>query len=151
MVSLSVEVLQRAGRFRFAALGCSMLPTLWPGDVLTIQVIPMGQLQVGDVVLFTRENRFFVHRVVRAASKTVITRGDAMPSEDGVLRDEEFLGRVVSVSRPEGDKAIPGCSAIGRFCGLILSDAHWIRSLVLRARASRLDGHASFACQVSPG
>ena len=151
MVSLSVEVLQRTGRVRLAALGCSMLPTLWPGDVLTIEAAKIEELKLGDVVLFIRENRFFVHRVVGLTDKTVTTRGDAMPKGDGVLRDEELLGRVVSVSRPKGDVAIPECSAIKRLSGLILAYANPIRSLVLRARASGLGGHASMTREVSLG
>ena len=81
-----------------------MLPTLWPGDVLTIEAAKSEELQLGNVVLFIRENRFFVHRVVGLTDKTVTTRGDAMPKGDGVLRDEELLaGHLEDV--PPGDRS----------------------------------------------
>src|ERR1700757_218536 len=109
-LSLSVEVLQRTGFVRLVALGSSMLPTLWPGDLLTIQSTTVDQIRVGDVVLFARENRFFVHRVVRSVSKSLTTRGDAMPREDGELGGEELLGKVISVSRRDGKAQVPRCS-----------------------------------------
>jgi Peptidase S24-like len=153
-LSLSVEVLQRSGCVRLVALGSSMLPTLWPGDRLTIQSTTVDQIRVGDVVLFARENRLFVHRVVRSVSKSasLITRGDAMPREDGELGGEELLGKVISVSRRDGEAQVPRCTVFRRCCGLIL--AYWgpIRSFALRARRSRnLYSHSYLASEVSPG
>ena len=62
---LASEVLRASGTLRLTAPGHSMLPTLWPGDLLTVEARSIDQVQAGDVVLFTRENRFFVHRVLR--------------------------------------------------------------------------------------
>jgi hypothetical protein len=42
-----------------------MLPTLWPGELLTIQAQSLDQVQPTEVVLFSREGRFCIHRVVR--------------------------------------------------------------------------------------
>lgn len=63
--SLAAEVLWTTGSLRLAAFGYSMLPTLWPGDLLTIQAQSFDQIQAADVVLFARVERFFIHRVLR--------------------------------------------------------------------------------------
>jgi len=60
--SLATEMLGTAGTLRLAARGYSMLPSLWPGDVLTIEAQSFDWVQVGDVVLFSREDRFYIHR-----------------------------------------------------------------------------------------
>jgi len=43
--NLAAEALRTAGKFRLAAFGYSMLPTLWPGEVLTIQVQSLEQVR----------------------------------------------------------------------------------------------------------
>lgn len=42
-----------------------MLPTLWSGDRLTIRQRSIEQMMPGDVVLFAREGRSFIHRMRR--------------------------------------------------------------------------------------
>ena len=63
--NLAAEVLRTAGNFKLAAFEYNMLPTLWPGELLTIQAQSLDQVQPSEVVLFSREGRFFIHRVVR--------------------------------------------------------------------------------------
>jgi phage repressor protein C with HTH and peptisase S24 domain len=60
--NLAVEVLQKTGVLRLTAFGYSMLPTLFPGDILTVKAELLPAIQTGDVVLFTRQGRFFIHR-----------------------------------------------------------------------------------------
>jgi hypothetical protein len=139
VLSLPLEVLSKTGCVRLGVFGYSMLPTIWPGDVLTIQAKSIDQIRIGDVVLLVRNNRFFVHRVLRSGrtSHVLITRGDAMPNDDGPLRGEELLGKVVSVSRRDGDAPIPDCSVLTRCCGLMLAYSDQLRSLALRVHAWR--------------
>ena len=138
-LSLSLEALRKTGSLRLAARGYSMLPALWPGDVLTIEARSIDKIRIGDVVLFVRENRFFVHRVVRSAGTDhgLITRGDDMPNDDGVLCREELLGRVVAVHRRQADVPVAGCSALTRCCGLILAYSKRLRSLAVRYHTMR--------------
>jgi hypothetical protein len=135
--SLATEVLLKAGRVRLAARGYSMLPTLWPGDRLTVQAQTLDEIRTGDIVLFVRGHRFFVHRVLRAPGMAggFMTRGDAMSCEDGSLGDHELLGRVVSVSRGGEEVPPPACSWGRRLAGLALAYSACLRSVVLRARS----------------
>ena len=72
-------------------LGGSMTPWIRSGDLVFIKRYDFERVSAGDVVLFEREGRFFVHRMmgreqtVRAAQKVVrlITKGDAL---DGARR-----------------------------------------------------------------
>ena len=54
---------------------------------------------IGDVVLFTRFERLFAHRVISIGAGLLITQGDNLESPDAPVLDSEFLGRV-SVERP---------------------------------------------------
>lgn len=100
---LAVEVLQSWGELRLRAEGLSMLPTLWPGDLLTIQAQTSEQVEAGDLVLYAREGRFFVHRVVSKSSRGgqvfVMARGDCMSQEDPPVCEAELLGTVTEIRR----------------------------------------------------
>ena len=135
---LAVEVLRASGQVRLAARGYSMLPSLWPGDVLTLQAATLDSLAAGDLVLFVGEGRFFVHRVLRRTQiegqTRVVTRGDSMPREDQPVSADEVLGKVVSVERHGRILArVPASSLFVRGLGLALAWGR-LRSVVLRLR-----------------
>jgi hypothetical protein len=139
--SLAAEVLRTAGTLRLAARGYSMLPTLWPGDVLTIEAQSFDRVQVGDMVLFAREDRFFIHRILRkdttALGPRLVTRGDAMPEADTPVLPGELLGKVVAIEYGDGKVAVPVCSGLRRQVGLMLAHSGRLRSLALRWHAWR--------------
>jgi hypothetical protein len=101
--SLAAEVLQSAGRLQLRASGISMLPTLWPGDCLTIQSHSFEESRQGDLVLYARSGRFFIHRVVRKCrldeGNFLITRGDCMADEDPPVQERDLLGKVSVIHR----------------------------------------------------
>jgi signal peptidase I len=139
--NLAAEVLRTRGKVRLAAFGYSMLPTLWPGDLLTVEARGFEQTRVGNVVLFTRDGRFFIHRVLQkvefGSERYLVARGDAMPDVDAPVMPEQVLGQVIAVHRKHRDVALPACSTIPRFAGLLLSASGRLRSLALRWHAWR--------------
>jgi hypothetical protein len=145
--SVAAEVLRNTGKFRLAAFGSSMLPTLWPGEVLTIQAQSFDSVQPSEVVLFSREGRFFIHRVVAKLKgypeTKLITRGDALPSVDALVSRIEFLGKVVSVRRGEREIPVPACSRTRRWMGLALTYSVRLRSLAFRWHAWWADARRS--------
>lgn len=145
--NLAAEALRTAGKFRLAAFGYSMLPTLWPGEVLTIHGHSLEQVQPSEVVLFSREGRFFIHRVVRKVTMgletRLITRGDALPSVDATVLPIEFLGKIVSVRRGDREIPVPACSPWRRFMGLALTYSVHLRSLGMRWHARWSSGSRS--------
>lgn len=98
---LAGEVLRSTGTLRLQVTGWSMLPAVWPGDLLTIQRATSGEVSEGDIVLFCRDRRLFAHRVVRKNSEdsAILTRGDALPAPDPVVREHELLGKVSLIVR----------------------------------------------------
>jgi hypothetical protein len=102
-LSLAAEMLRGGGAVHLKAWGVSMLPSVWPGDLLTVQGAACGEVVPGDIVLVMRDNRFLVHRLVGTRHDedrfSWTTRGDAMPHNDPPVATSELLGRVVGISR----------------------------------------------------
>lgn len=99
---LAGEVLRSSGTLRLQVTGWSMLPAVMPGDTLVIEHTDSGAVSRGDIVLFGRDRRFFVHRVVAGSqpkSDAVLTRGDALPATDPPVPASDLLGRVSLILR----------------------------------------------------
>jgi signal peptidase I len=94
------------GSVNFRVLGASMFPWIRSGDLVFVRKFAYEQASRGDVVLFERGERLFVHRVIKVAvtaagagQRVLITKGDALDREDGPVARAEFLGRVIRVHR----------------------------------------------------
>ncbi len=100
---LAAEVLRSSGRLRLRVTGWSMLPAVWPGDTLLIDRSDADRVSEGDVVLFARERRFFVHRVVKKNSEgsKILARGDAMPHPDPPFAQCDLMGKVSVILRKD--------------------------------------------------
>src|ERR1700694_5722465 len=92
-LELAAEVLSSGGTIRLQALGTSMLPSIWPGDVLSIERKADEEIVPGDIVLVARQNRFFVHRLIERNNAHWITRGDALPCNDEPAEEVQVLGK----------------------------------------------------------
>lgn len=95
------------GSLCLRVLGGSMTPWIRSGDLVFIKRFDFVSLSVGQVILFERDGRFFVHRVigrVQAASggkdaPLRITKGDALDGNDAPISAAEFLGRATRIHR----------------------------------------------------
>jgi Peptidase S24-like len=125
------------------ARGTSMLPSVWPGDLLTIQSAAHDEVARGEIVLVLRNGRFFAHRLVerRRDQECIlwITRGDAMRQNDPPASASEVLGRVVLIRRGcrsfVPSRRIPLLrSAFAR----MLCHSNRLRSLALRVHVARM-------------
>lgn len=103
---LAEEVVRTYGELRLRVLGTSMAPAILPGDLLSIRRANLIDIIPGEIVLFLRKGRFFVHRVVQRKTPTeidendcLITRGDRLCHDDPPVTSQELLGRVVCVER----------------------------------------------------
>jgi len=100
---LVAEILRCFSSLRLQVTGHSMLPSVWPGDVLLIERCDFGEVFPGDIVLYAREGKLFAHRVIGAATdreeRRFVTQGDALPTQDSPISAEEFLGRVSQIVR----------------------------------------------------
>src|SRR5437867_6765581 len=91
-VELVVDVLGRFGEARLRVGGSSMLPAIWPGDVLTIRRRPMSAVRCGDVAVFVRGDRVFGHRVIAHHDPHLVTQCHSLPSPDAPVTQAEMLG-----------------------------------------------------------
>ncbi len=99
---LAGEVLRSSGRLFLGVTGWSMLPTVMPGDTLVIDCVPCDTISEGDIILFGRDRRLFVHRVIDKSqphNTGIVTRGDAMPTADPPVHESDLLGKVSFILR----------------------------------------------------
>jgi hypothetical protein len=138
--SLAAEVLRSWGTLQLRATGSSMLPTLWPGDVLTIRSRSFQHVEPGEIALYVRGGRFFVHRVARESNQNgepvLVTQGDSMAQEDLPVRSMELLGTVRKIHR-DGAVMVPAKTLSPFRLTVAWMLCHWslCRRVVLRLHA----------------
>jgi signal peptidase I len=100
-LDLWTESLRGGDSVALKAWGTSMIPAVWPGDILTIRNTAPEEAIPGDIVLVLQNSRIFIHRLVekqlRPNGYSWITKGDAIPHNDPPVMD--LLGRVVEIRR----------------------------------------------------
>jgi signal peptidase I len=103
VATLAADMLRSFGEFWFVARGCSMVPSIFPGDTLIVQRETPQDASKGEVVLFAREGRFHAHRLVdkkeEGGAIRLIARGDAVVRDDPPFAESEMIGRVAAVIR----------------------------------------------------
>jgi signal peptidase I len=84
--------------------GSSMVPNLYPGDLVILNRPHITGVQVNDIIAFTgAEETIVVHRVVEKGMDSMgqtyfITRGDSNQWNDKIVIDEHnYLGKVAHV------------------------------------------------------
>jgi signal peptidase I len=96
---LAAEVLHSYGELRIRVTGTSMLPAIWPGDILSIRRCGAGEVGLGEIAIFTRHGRLFAHRLVAQSGLRVVTRGDGRDEPDPPVTGAEIVGRVTEIVR----------------------------------------------------
>jgi signal peptidase I len=115
--SLAGDVVRTFGDIRLRVFGTSMVPTILPGDLIFVQRNVPAEISSGEIVLYAREGRMFVHRVVGRAGgpdhSLLVTRGDLLQRSDPPVSSSELLGKVISIER--GGRQLKTTSAPGDF------------------------------------
>ncbi len=137
-LDLAAEILASGGIIRLRAFGSSMLPAIWPGDILTIESVALRWPVTGDIVLIRINNRAFIHRVQELQSgqdsPRWITRGDAVPECDPAVSGAQLQGTVSLIQR--GRRWIvpsPQRSNLVRLLAWVLCHCNPLRNICLRA------------------
>ena len=78
-----------------AITSSSMWPALKQGDLVLIKGVDKEELGIGDVVVYSNEKGFTIHRIVKLNEKTLITKGDANNVNDNPIKYEQVVGRIV--------------------------------------------------------
>lgn len=101
LATLLTAVLDKGVPFRFRATGFSMSPIIMDGDIITIQPFNNKKIGVGDVVAILQPltEKLMVHRLIGKKGDSFIARGDNNPESDGVVPQEQLLGKVKEIER----------------------------------------------------
>ena len=133
-ISLVCDALRLAGRLRLRVQGASMLPALWPGDVLTVDS-NSEPLVCGDIVMVERDGRLFVHRLVARDGSYWITCGDAVPQNDPPVESRNVLGKIVGIQRGKREWSPRANVSLFEQCvARLLAKSDCLKSLALRSR-----------------
>jgi signal peptidase I len=136
---LAEEIVRNFGEVRLRVFGTSMVPAILPGDLVLIQRAAVEEILPGEIAVFLRMGRLFVHRV--ADRKVIvnsggdkelflITRGDRQRNSDSPVSSSELLGRVVSIERGRRDIKVSPNRAI-RLTARLLQSSDRVTSLYL--------------------
>jgi hypothetical protein len=137
--ALLAEVLRGSGHLRQAVRlrvhGESMLPALWPGEVVEIASCSLEDLRPGEIVLALREDRLFLHRLIAPCTPDGFRlRGDSMPGRDPQYPPEALLGRLVpSVRQRQGRSS----ALLSRALGMLFCHSALARRLALKLHGWR--------------
>jgi Peptidase S24-like len=105
---LAGDVVRTFGEVRLRVFGTSMVPSILPGDLISVQRAMVSEISSGEIVLYAREGRMFAHRVVSCTRSPqhslLITRGDLLRHDDPPVSSSELLGKVTAIER--GDREV---------------------------------------------
>lgn len=106
---LAEEVIRKFGTVRLCVQGTSMMPAIRPGDTIEVRRTHPREISPGEIVLYSREGRFFAHRVIRRSNTATgthfVTQGDRLQAPDEPVSAAELLGRVTFIER--GRRRVP--------------------------------------------
>ena len=136
---LVADVARSFGEVRLKATGASMLPAVWPGDIVTVRLRGMSELQPGQIVLCCREGKLVAHRISCVCEDHLITRGDILPHYDEPVYPSAIVGQVVCVLR-NGRRIPTEQSFWQRACSSILRRSDSCTRMTLRLGRLRRPG-----------
>jgi signal peptidase I len=106
------ELLRKGHKIKFRAPGRSMHPTIYDGDIITVEPVQTDAVRVGDILLYRTGENVIAHRVIAIRNRDPLTqsaglnpqclfflRGDASRFSDEPVRPESILGKVISIDR----------------------------------------------------
>ncbi len=92
------EELAKGRAVHLPAKGLSMLPSIWPKTILSIEQKSFTDVEVGEVIAFERNLQFVVHRVVKKmvsqGLQEVYTQGDSNWHLDELISEAQYIGAI---------------------------------------------------------
>jgi signal peptidase I len=131
---LVVDVARISGKVQLKVAGASMVPTLWPGDLVFVRRCDPAQLQPNAIIVFRQEQRLVIHRFMHWAGQSVIARGDARPCFDDPVSVDDIVGEVESVVR-DGRTVSTGLSLSNSVIAALMRRSEWCTQFYMRLRS----------------
>ena len=137
-LGLAGDLLNSGCQTKIRALGMSMLPTIWPGDTVTLQSVSDGEVQVGDIVLVELNGRCLIHRITKSLPSGWITRGDSVPQSDPLIARHQLLGKIICIRRGPREFVPARLTWFRRAQAWLLCHSDRTRSVALRIHGLRI-------------
>ncbi len=96
---LVADVARSFGEVRLRVTGASMIPAIWPGDIITVRRRQIAELQLGQIVLCRQDRELVAHRITCIHDNLLITRGDSLLCEDPPVKESDIVGEVIGLLR----------------------------------------------------
>jgi hypothetical protein len=96
---LVADIARASGKVQLQVSGASMVPVLWPGDLLTVRSCSPYELERDSIVVFRQDQQLVVHRLIHRIGDEIVTRGDARRRLDKPVEPSQIVGRVEIVMR----------------------------------------------------
>jgi len=130
LVAAVVVVPQARGGASLIIETGSMLPTIHPGDLVTVRAVEPKQLSIGDIITYATSEKLVTHRIVGfdgyGASRLIITQGDNNNVEDPPVYPGQVRG-VVDYTIPKIGLVLPWLG-LHKFWILGGAGAAWLAS-----------------------
>ena len=128
---LVADVARAFGEVRLKVTGASMLPAIWPGDILAVERQDSAELRPGQIVLCLRAGELMAHRMIRRTGDCLVTRGDSLLHSDPPVRASEVVGQVTCILR-NGRRISPEQTFWQRAASFILRRSDFTTRMTLR-------------------
>lgn len=79
----------------FQVASGSMSKTINVGDAVIVRITK--QIEENDIIVFTQDDNFITHRVIKMEENLITTKGDANKSSDLPITKDEVIGKVVLI------------------------------------------------------
>ena len=81
----------------FTVVSSSMEPVLKIGDKVTATPVKIDELRAGQVVVYRRDSRYIVHRIVKIEGFIAVTAGDNVRKFDPPISVFDIVGIVTNI------------------------------------------------------
>jgi hypothetical protein len=101
-VPLALEHLSREGGLWVREASPSMLPLIRPGDEVRLAPLDSRRITRGMLIVYLRDGRLILHRVIAFNGDGVVAKGDALVSPDPPVAWDQVVARVVALRSASG-------------------------------------------------
>ena len=96
------EVLEKDGELFFTNVGYSMYPLIKQREDI-LHIVKTDSFKRGDIILFKSDAEHYVlHRILKIKKDTIITAGDYNYFKDKPIKNEQILGKLISIKKKDG-------------------------------------------------
>lgn len=97
-------MMEKRGYAQIPSNGTSMFPLIKTGNICRFEPVHRDEIEAGDILLYVNEAGILVgHRFIRRieANEEIlyVCRGDSRRNEDPPLREDQILGKMVSIRK----------------------------------------------------